>query len=244
MTRSADREETATRIGRAWIAVACFALATVTVGCENLDFGAKDRQELEVARKNIEKLEEQNAQLRSVVSRQQDQIGLLLKLGEKRLEKIFHVTRIELGRYTGGIDLDGRSGHEGIKVFLRPLDADGGVIKAAGSVKIQFFDLAAPGEKNLIGRYAWGVDEISKYWSSSAFTYHYSFECPWKPAPPTHDKITVRVEFTDYLTGKTFTAQKVCEVKLPPPAVPMSPTTPTPTPPTSPAKTPETNPGG
>ena len=114
------------------------------------------------------------------------------------------------------MDLDGREGHEGIKVFLRPLDADESVIKAAGDVKIQLYDLAAPKGRNLIGEYVWSAEKISQQWSSSAFTYHYSFECPWKKgAVPKHEEITVRVEFTDYLTGKVFSTQKICKVKLP-----------------------------
>ena len=30
------------------------------------------------------------------------------------------------------------------------------------------------------------------------------------------EEITIRVTFTDYLTGRTFTAQKLCKVKVPP----------------------------
>ena len=32
--------------------------------------------------------------------------------------------------------------------------------------------------------------------------FHYILECPWKTIPR-NGEITVRVEFTDYLTGKT-----------------------------------------
>ena len=35
---------------------------------------------------------------------------------------------------------------------------------------------------------------------------------PQSPKPP---DVTVRVTFIDYLTGKTFTAQKVCRIDLP-----------------------------
>ena len=53
-------------------------------------------------------------------------------------------------------------------------------------------------------------------WAFSGFmTNYYSFICPWKSSPPAHEEITVRVEFVDYLTGKSFTAQKTCKLQLP-----------------------------
>lgn len=152
----------------------------------------------------------------------QKQIQTLQGLGEKRMENLFHVTGITLGKYTAGVDLDDKPGQDGIRVYLTPIDRDGHAIKAAGAVKIQLFDLAA--KENLVSEYDFPVEKISERWAAGFMTYHYRFDCPW-PAPPEHDEITVRVEFTDYLTGKTFTAQKVCTVRLPAPT-PTTSTTP------------------
>ena len=165
----------------------------------------------------LRKLELEKEGLQTVIIDQQKQIRSLQALGEgKRLEKIYHVSKITLGRYTGGVDTDGVAGHDAIKVFLRPIDQDGSTLKAAGDVKIQIFDLALPKE-NLIGEYKWPVDKISKHWSGGFMTYYFSFVCPWKKtSPPKHKKLTVRVEFLDYLTGKTFMAQEVCEVRVKP----------------------------
>ena len=166
----------------------------------------------------LRKLEREKDGLQTVIVDQQKQIRSLLALGKaKRLEKIYHVSKIAIGRYTGGVDTDGVAGHDAIKVFLRPIDQDGSTLKAAGDVKIQIFDLALPEKKNLIGEYKWPVDKISKQWSGGFMTYHFSFVCPWKKtSPPKHKKLTVRVEFLDYFTGKTFAAQKVCEVRVKP----------------------------
>ncbi len=144
----------------------------------------------------------------------QKQIQTLQGLGEKRLGLLFCVTDIKLGKYTAGVDLDDRPGHDGVRVYLTPIDADGHAIKAAGAVKIQLFDLAAKTGENLVSACDFPVDKIAERWSAGFMTYHYRFECRWK-TPPKHDEITVRVEFTDYLTGKTFTAQKVCKIRLP-----------------------------
>ncbi len=138
------------------------------------------------------------------------------------MENLFHVTGITLGKYTAGVDLDGKGSHNGIRVYLTPIDRDGHAIKAAGAVKIQLFDLAA--KENLLVEYDFPVEKISERWAAGFMTYHYRFDCPW-PTPPEHEDITVRAEFTDYLTGKTFTAQKVCTVKLAPSATATAPAT-------------------
>ncbi|MBL7133804.1 MAG: hypothetical protein ISS78_06880 [Phycisphaerae bacterium] len=166
----------------------------------------------------VRKLEREKDGLQTVIIDQQKQIRNLQALGQgKRLERLFHVSRIELGRYTGGVDTNGLVGHDAIKVFLRPIDQDGSTVKAAGDVKIQIYDLALPADENLIGEYEWPVDKISKHWSGGFMTYYFSFVCPWKKASlPKHNELTVRVEFVDYLTGKTFTAQKACEVRVKP----------------------------
>jgi hypothetical protein len=41
-------------------------------------------------------------------------------------------------------------------------------------------------------------------------------KCPWQGKAPGHDELTVKVTFTDELTGREFTEQKVVRVKLPP----------------------------
>jgi len=120
----------------------------------------------------------------------------------------------DLGRHSGGVNVDGKPGHDVIRVFLSPRDRDGSSIKAAGDVKIALYDLAAPGGKALISKHEFPVSEISKHWASGFITYQYSFDCKLLPAP-TGDKITIHASFTDYLTGKTFTAQKPVTVTLP-----------------------------
>ena len=156
---------------------------------------------------------------------------------------LFCIAGIELGRYTGGLDTDGKDGEEAVKVYLDPVDSAGSVLKAAGDVKIQLFDLAMlPGE-NLLGEYQWTADQIGSHWSDAIFGgSHFSFICPWKQLPK-HDQITIRVEFTDYLTGKTFTAQKVVRVRIPSSLPTTAPTSEPASQPTSaPAAEPSTQP--
>ena len=169
---------------------------------------ASARAETELARKDA-------ADARTQLAGKQKRIDTLVAIGPDRLKKLYKVTSLKLGQYTGGADLDGQPGDDGVKVFLRPIDANGDTIKAAGSVTIQLYDLAQPSDKTLIGKYEWSVDQVAKKFSAGFMAYHFTFTCPWKNGPPKHDRITVRIEFVDYLTGKTFPVQKLCKIDLP-----------------------------
>jgi hypothetical protein len=161
-------------------------------------------------------LQNQQADLKQTIADRDRQIQTLQQFDDKRMELLFRVERIELGRYTGGYDSDGQPGHEGIRVYLQPIDQQGSVIKSAGDVDIKVFDLAEPEANNLILQYRYGVDTIAEHWASGFLTYHYSFDCPWPAGqPPRHQELVLRVEFTDYLTGKTFVTEKPVTVDLP-----------------------------
>lgn len=189
---------------------------TLFAGCFKPAEGPIADDQLAKANAQVGELTIQNRKLTDQIAQQDQRILSLLNLGDKRLDKLFHVKTIWLGDATGGFASDGREERDdSIKVYLQPMDADGSVIKAAGDVKIQVFDLAADPKNNLVGEFKWSVDQVGKNWASGMFSYHYSFVCPWK-TPPAHSELTVRVEFVDYLTGEHFSAQKVCKVKLAP----------------------------
>jgi hypothetical protein len=45
--------------------------------------------------------------------------------------------------------------------------------------------------------------------------YTYVLKCPFEQ-PPAHETLTIRVTFTDALTGRVFTAQREVQFKKPP----------------------------
>lgn len=185
--------------------------ATAVAGCNGIAPGGDPLKEL---KQENARLKGDLQDLRTTLAEQKEQIETLQALGDKRLERLFHVTAITLGRYTAGVDLDDEAGDDGIRVYLVPRDRDGHTIKAAGAVRVQLFDLAADPKENLLGTFDFPVEDIGKLFASGFLTNHYKLDCRWKK-PPANPDITVRVVFTDYLTGKTFTAQKVCKVDLP-----------------------------
>jgi hypothetical protein len=187
----------------------------------------KTHDPLLTAQKELLDARQENERLQQSLRQKDEQIASLAALGDKRLDKLFTVHDIQLGSYTGGVDLDNKPGDDGVKVYLEPLDQQGSVIKAAGDVKIQLFDLAEKPPGNLIGEYEWPVDRIGQCWYSGMLSYYYAFVCPWMHGAPQHREIVLRVQFTDYLTGNIFVKQQIVKVELPPPSTQpsSSPTT-------------------
>jgi hypothetical protein len=171
------------------------------------------RDEVIQAEDRIDELEEDKRRLQDSIRSQKQLVQRLRALSDDRLANLFTVESVELGDYTTGANLDDAPGDDGVRVRLVPIDAAGSPLKAAGSVKIQLYDLADE-EEPLVGKCRFPVENIGDHWSSHFGTYHYRFECPFS-RPPDHETITVRVEFTDYLTGKVLHAQKEIQIDRP-----------------------------
>jgi len=203
-------------------------LGMLAVGCEAT--GGSDsrnlQKQVEAQKQHITRLEEETIALKKAVDEQKEQIATLQNISGDRLSKLIVPEKIELDTLTGGYDDDKAAGDDGVVAYVRPIDADGHIIKAAGSLELDVFDLAAPAEQSLVGHAELDVDHTRKAWHGRLWTSHFTIKCPWKPParkPPEHRDLTVRVRFTDYITGKTFMTQTTCQIKLPADAVTTRP---------------------
>jgi len=213
------------RTARADMIVLTFLISglILSAGClENNKRELELKKQLNLSQSKNTKLRRQVEQLTGQLVTGNRLIKSLRKLGPKRLDLLFTVEKITLGRHTGGIDTNDQPGDDAIKVYVSPVDQDGSDLKAAGAIEIKLYDLAKPdGNNNLIAKFSYDVSEVSKLWSSGLFSYHYRLTCPWPNGKyPKNPDITVQVRFTDYLTGKIHVAQKLCRIKLPPPGKP------------------------
>lgn len=182
--------------------------------------------QLKTLQQKVDALEVSNAELqRELAAKRKEldacnrQVGGLSDLGASRLQHLFTVHKIELARLTGGADYDGQPGDDGVTAYLRPLDAAGDVLKAAGEITIELIDTSAPGSPRSLGVYVHDdPDELADLWYGGFMTDHYTVKCPWDSGAglPSQREVTVKATFLDYLTGKTLTATEVVEVDLPP----------------------------
>lgn len=169
-------------------------------------------------RKQIQSMESEIAQLKRVHEADRATIEGL-RAGSNasaipgQLDKLFTVHGLQIGRLTGVADLDrSKAGNEGFKVYVVPTDDSGQPIKAAGAFEVDAFDLSRAAD-NRLGHWEFSVEQARQLWYGDAFLYTYVLPCPWD-ALPVSDTVTLKIVFTDSLTGRRFPTQHV--IKVPP----------------------------
>lgn len=175
------------------------------------------RDQRDAAQQRARQLTQRVETLSNRLREKDRQIETLQNLGGVDVQDLYTTRRIELGRYTGGIDTDGKPGHDAVRVFLNLFDRDESPLKRAGNVTVQLYDLAAETHRQLLAEFDYPADKAGQHFASGALAYHYRFDGPLpEDRPLQREKLTVRVTFTERLTGKTFDAQKVLTLQLPP----------------------------
>ncbi|MDB5327336.1 MAG: hypothetical protein JWM57_2905 [Phycisphaerales bacterium] len=116
---------------------------------------------------------------------------------------LFTTHGIRLGRLTGQDD-------KGLVIHLIPTDDAGDDLKAAGSITVEAFDLAAEGKR--VSAWQFDAAQARSLWNGSGLRYEYVVPCPWTEKPAS-GQITLKVTFTDALTGRVFDTQQVVAIK-------------------------------
>jgi hypothetical protein len=204
-SRHAALTQLAAGLLAAWLVAGCQSPTEVSL-----------RREIGDLRETIKQKDHQLVAQKASLDELDSQLRVARSISEDDLKRIFYPEKLVIDKLSGGADYDGNPGDDGVTVYLQPVDKDGDVIKVAGDIRIQLFDLAAPPQRNLIGEYFIPVDQVGKLWHGKLWTDHYSIKCPWPKGPPEHTEVTIRAMFVDYLTKRVVSAQATCQVKLPP----------------------------
>jgi len=127
-------------------------------------------------------------------------------------ETIYDLQSIRITGYTNFYDKDGDGRREKLIVYIQPIDAQGDIIKAAGAVEVGLWDLGQTADQALLGRWTVEAEKLKKLWFATFITINYRLTFDISPDIADIDRpLTVKVTFTDYLSGKVFTEQKVIE---------------------------------
>jgi hypothetical protein len=194
--------------------MAAFVIAAgliFAIGCENAGTPAKSSPS-----QQVQQLTEQKTNLQSRLEQSQTENERLKKQVEtlsnlpvdKRADAVYHLQAVKIGRFTNLYDENKDGTKEKLVVYVQPIDETGDVIKAAGAAEVQLWDLNKKESESLIGQWRVEPNEIKKLWFDSivATSYRLSFDVAGKVE--TLDKpLTVKIAFTDYLSGRTFTEQ-------------------------------------
>ena len=122
-------------------------------------------------------------------------------------EDPFRAVALRFGKYTGGLAADGRPGNQMLKVILEPLDAEGDVVKRAGSLELEVLELGGAVPTPL-ARWAWPAEEFAKTWLSGVGLYGYVLKLEWPSGrPPAGERVLLRARFTT-LSGEVLETEK------------------------------------
>jgi cell division protein FtsB len=128
---------------------------------------------------------------------------------------LYNLQKITIHRYTTISDSNSSNPGAGksLIVYIQPIDGNGDKIKAAGQVDVQLWDLDKPAEQAILGQ--WHVDsqQLQKLWTEFLIlNYRLKFDVS-NVVKDFNKPLTVKIKFTDYLTGKVFEDQKVITPK-------------------------------
>ncbi len=156
-------------------------------------------------------LENQLEQTRAENKQLKKQMHVLSGLPEQvKGENLYRLEKIEIGRYTGFFDKDKDGEKEKRIVYIQPIDEEGDIVKTTGAVDVQLWDLNKEEGQALLGQWHVEPGELKKLWFATLITINYRLTFDIADKVKSFDEpLTVKVTFTDYLSGKVFKEQKV-----------------------------------
>ncbi|MCP4613119.1 MAG: hypothetical protein GY845_30875 [Planctomycetes bacterium] len=190
--------------------VLCFL--TFIAGCGSTYTESPLQERVEILTIEQQQLMSQLEQSKAENEKLTKQIHTLSGLPEQlKGQNLYSVQNIEIGKYTGLFDKDKDGTKEKLIVYIEPLDEQGDVIKAAADIEVELWDLSKTDGSALLAKWPpTKPDELKKLWFDSMLKVNYrlTFDVTDK-VKSVDEPLTVKVTFTDYLSGKVFKKQKV-----------------------------------
>ncbi len=168
-------------------------------------------QEVKLLKKEKAHLKEQLALAESDKELLKQQVEVLAELpAEARVENLYHLQKIKLTRYTGFYDKDDDGKKEKLIVYIQPIDEQGDIVKASGTVDVQLWNLNKPDGEALLGEWRVEPAELKNNWFATLVIINYRliFDAA-DIIEGVEEPLTVKVTFKDCLSGKVFKEQKV-----------------------------------
>jgi len=190
----------------------CFLLFLLLVtGCATPDDKESPAVKIEQLTQENKQFQEQIEQSNSENKQLKDQIQVLSGLPDNvRLENLNRLKTVKIGRYTGFFDKDDDGKKEKLIVYIQPVDEQGDTIKVTGDVDVQLWDLNKTNGQAMLRQWKVEASELKDLWFATLITINYRLTFDVTDIVENlEEPLTVKVNFTDYLTGKVFIEQKV-----------------------------------
>lgn len=156
-------------------------------------------------------------QVRAENKQLSEQIRALSVFPEDRPINPYKIDRIKISRYTNFYDKDNDGKREKLIIYVQPIDADGDVIKAAGTMAVQLWNLNNLNGQAMLSEWRVDPNDLRTLWYDTLVSANYrlTFDAP-QELDVLAEPLTVKVTFTDYLTGEIFRDQYAIDPRLGP----------------------------
>jgi outer membrane murein-binding lipoprotein Lpp len=185
----------------------------VLAGCNK----ANDKVQLQ---KQVKQLTDEKSELTSRIEQAesekrqlQDQVQVLSALPDDvKGENLYKLQQIKLGRFTDFYDKDDDSEKETLIVYIQTIDEQSDKMKASGTAEVELWDLDRPNGQARLKNWKVGPKKLKQLWYATMLSINYRLTFDISEVIEDFDKpYTVKVKFTDYLSGRVFEDQKVIE---------------------------------
>jgi len=165
------------------------------------------REKTELMR-DLQQCKAENAQLA-------EQVQTLSALPQGTRLNPYHLKNITITRYTNFYDKDDDGKREKLIVYVGPIDREGDAFKAAGTVNVQLWNLNNLNGEALLAQWQVEQDDLRQTWYDTlvSASYRLTFDAP-EGLDVLAEPLTIKVTFTDYLTGEIFRQQQTLDPKL------------------------------
>jgi hypothetical protein len=133
---------------------------------------------------------------------------------EKRVNP-YKISSIKITRYSNFYDKDDDGKREKFIVYFTPIDPEGDALKAAGTVNVQLWDLNNLNGQALVGQWQVEPEPLRGMWFDTlvSASYRLVFDTP-EELDILANPLTVKVTFTDFLTGEIVRDQQPIDPRL------------------------------
>lgn len=212
MRRSEPRQ-----YGLSAVSALLFALTLLPVAGCGIGSERKDPLEIRAQKLELEKTELMRDLQQSRAENKQlaDQIKTLSVIPQSERANLYKLDRVNIVKYSNFYDKDNDGKREKFIVYVQPVDAQGDAFKAAGTVSVQLWNLNNLNGQALLGQWQVEPKALRDMWFDTLVSANYRIvlDTPEK-LDILADPLTIKVTFTDYLSGEIFRDQHVIDPNL------------------------------
>lgn len=191
--------------------IAIAVLLLIISGCENNKYEKSiEKKNLELTQAN-EQLEKQLQQTETQNKELRRQVETLSSLDtNKRLSGLYKLKSVKITKHTNFYDRDKDGTKEKLIVYLQPMDVQGDLIKASGSVEAELWDLSKDGKEAMLAKWRIEPQELKEIWFAGVLKGNYRLMFDISDIIKSFDgQYIVKTVFTDYLSGRVFNEQHI-----------------------------------